>query len=71
MRAGAVIIGSPETVRREIQRQIDELGINYMTLGMFFGSLGYEHAMRSQSLFAKEVMPRIRPAGAAPAQAAE
>lgn len=62
MKAGAAIIGSPETVRAEIQRQVDELGINYMTVGMFFGDLSYEAAMRSQSLFAKEVMPKIKPA---------
>ncbi len=64
MTAGASIVGSPETVRAEIQRQVDELGINYMTVGMFFGNLSYEHAMRSQRLFATEVMPRIKPAAA-------
>ena len=31
-----------------------------MTVGMFFGNMTLEHAMRSQSLFAKEVMPRIK-----------
>jgi alkanesulfonate monooxygenase SsuD/methylene tetrahydromethanopterin reductase-like flavin-dependent oxidoreductase (luciferase family) len=66
-RAGAAIIGSPDTVAREIQRQVDELGLNYMTLGMFFGNLTAEAAMRSQSLFATEVMPRIRPAATAAA----
>jgi alkanesulfonate monooxygenase SsuD/methylene tetrahydromethanopterin reductase-like flavin-dependent oxidoreductase (luciferase family) len=60
MREGAAIVGSPETVAKEVQRQVDELGINYMTLGMFFGNLAYEHAMRSQQLFAREVMPRIK-----------
>jgi alkanesulfonate monooxygenase SsuD/methylene tetrahydromethanopterin reductase-like flavin-dependent oxidoreductase (luciferase family) len=69
MAEGAVIVGSPETVAREVQRQVDELGINYMTLGMFFGDMTYEHAMRTQSLFAKEVMPRIRPAPPMPAAA--
>ena len=69
MRQGAAIIGSPDTVVREIQRQVDELGINYMTVGMFFGNMSYEHAMRSQALFAREVMPRIKPAGAMAAAA--
>ena len=59
---GAIIVGTPDMVAKEIQRQVDELGINYMTLGMFFGNLPYEHAMRTQSLFAKEVMPKIKPA---------
>ena len=62
IREGSVIAGSPETVRAAIQRQVDELGINYMTCGMFFGNLSYEHAMRSQDLLAKEVIPKIRDA---------
>ncbi len=60
MREGAAIVGSPDTVAKEIQRQVDELGINYMTCGMFFGNLAYEHAMRSLGLLAKEVIPRIK-----------
>ena len=62
MAEGAIIVGSPETVRAEVQRQVDELGLNYMTVGMFFGNMTYENAMRSQSLFAKEVMAKIKPA---------
>ena len=63
IRDGSVIAGSPETVRAQIQRQIDTLGINYMTCGMFFGNLSYEHAMRSLDLLAKEVIPKIKPVG--------
>ena len=59
---GSVIVGSPATVRAQIQRQVDELGLNYMTCGMFFGNLAYEHAMRSLDLLAKEVIPNIEPA---------
>ena len=57
--AGACIVGSPQTVRREIERQIGELGVNYMTAGMFFGNLTFEHAMRSLDLLAKEVIPKF------------
>ena len=60
MNEGAAIVGSPETVRKEIQRQVDELGINYMTCGMFFGNIACEHAMRSLDLLAKEVIPNIK-----------
>ena len=35
VKSGAVIIGAPDTVRREIQRQVDELGLNYMMAGMY------------------------------------
>ncbi len=69
IQAGALIVGSPDTVTREIQRQVDALGINYMTLGMLFGTIGYAEAMRTQHLFATHVMPRIRPA-TPPAEAA-
>ena len=62
VREGSVIVGSPETVRAQIQSQIDTLGLNYMTCGMFFGNIAYEHAMRSLDLLAKEVIPRIKPA---------
>ena len=57
-------------MRREIERQIEELGLNYMTLGMFFGNIAYEHAMRSLQLFASEVRPKIK-AAAVVAAAAE
>lgn len=60
MREGAAIVGSPATVAKEIQRQVDELGINYMTCGMFFGNIACAHAMRSLELLAKEVIPKIK-----------
>lgn len=61
VKAGAVIVGTPETVRAEIERQAKELGVNYMNCSMFFGNMTLEDAMRSQKLFAKEVMPKLAP----------
>lgn len=54
---GSCIAGSPETVRAEIARQVELLGINYMLLQFYFGSLPHEVAMRSLALFSSEVMP--------------
>ncbi len=54
---GSCIVGSPETVRAEIERQIDCLGVNYITLAFYFGTIAHEAAMRSLSLFVDEVMP--------------
>ncbi len=54
-----VIAGSPETVRAEIERQAAMLGINYLVAYLFFGTMTLADAMRSQHLFATEVMPKL------------
>ena len=57
VREGSSIIGSPETVRRTIERQIDELGINYLIGYFMFGTMTLADAQRSLALFASEVKP--------------
>lgn len=59
VKAGSVIVGAPDTVRTEIERQVKELGVNYMNCSMFFGNMTLEDAMRSLELFAKEVVPKL------------
>jgi alkanesulfonate monooxygenase SsuD/methylene tetrahydromethanopterin reductase-like flavin-dependent oxidoreductase (luciferase family) len=59
VKAGAMIAGSPATVRAEIERQVAELGINYMISAHFFGNMKLEHALRSLRLFSTEVMPKV------------
>ena len=54
-----VIAGSPETVRAEIERQAEMLGLNYLVAYLFFGSMTLDDAMRSQRLFATEIMPKL------------
>jgi alkanesulfonate monooxygenase SsuD/methylene tetrahydromethanopterin reductase-like flavin-dependent oxidoreductase (luciferase family) len=56
---GATIVGTPDTVRAEIERQAKALGVNHMNCSMFFGNMALEDALRSQKLFAKEVMPKL------------
>jgi alkanesulfonate monooxygenase SsuD/methylene tetrahydromethanopterin reductase-like flavin-dependent oxidoreductase (luciferase family) len=56
---GMVIAGSPETVHAEIARQSELLGINYLVAYLFFGTMTLADAMRSQQLFATEVMPKL------------
>ena len=56
---GQIIAGSPETVRKNVQRFIDATGANY-----FVGIFAYGHqtdvqVLRSLRLFAEEVMPAI------------
>ena len=56
---GSVIAGSPATVRAEIERQVQELGINYLLTYMFLGTMTMEQATRSLKLFTSEIMPTV------------
>ncbi len=57
--AGTDIVGSADTVRAEIERQIEALGVNYMICQFYFGDMDHADAMRSVELFRTGVMPRI------------
>ncbi|MGE0626554.1 MAG: LLM class flavin-dependent oxidoreductase [Hyphomicrobiaceae bacterium] len=60
VKEGVAIVGTPETVLREIERQNKELGgINYLIGYMMFGSMPLPDALRSLDLFCKEVMPKL------------
>jgi alkanesulfonate monooxygenase SsuD/methylene tetrahydromethanopterin reductase-like flavin-dependent oxidoreductase (luciferase family) len=59
IKAGAVIAGTPDTVRADIERQVKAIGVNHMNFAMFFGNMTLENALRTQRLFAKEVMPKL------------
>ncbi|HZT51041.1 MAG TPA: LLM class flavin-dependent oxidoreductase, partial [Stellaceae bacterium] len=59
-RIGAVIAGSPETVRAELLRHIAEAGLSYPLLQMTFGTLTPAQQRRSLDLFVREVLPAIR-----------
>jgi alkanesulfonate monooxygenase SsuD/methylene tetrahydromethanopterin reductase-like flavin-dependent oxidoreductase (luciferase family) len=57
---GRAIAGSPETVLRELQAQVDLSGANYVLCRMAFGDLTFEESRRSVELFAERVMPRLK-----------
>jgi alkanesulfonate monooxygenase SsuD/methylene tetrahydromethanopterin reductase-like flavin-dependent oxidoreductase (luciferase family) len=63
--SGAFIVGSPATVREQVEAQIDALGINYLTCAFYFGTIAHEDAMASMALFAEEVMPKLAATGLA------
>jgi hypothetical protein len=46
-------------VRDEIERQVDELGVNYLLSYLFLGAMTLEEALRSLALVSREVMPRL------------
>ncbi|HKN10280.1 MAG TPA: LLM class flavin-dependent oxidoreductase, partial [Pseudomonadota bacterium] len=56
---GTVVSGNPETVRAEIERQVGELGVNYLLTYLFLGTMALSDALRSLQLFASEVMPTL------------
>jgi alkanesulfonate monooxygenase SsuD/methylene tetrahydromethanopterin reductase-like flavin-dependent oxidoreductase (luciferase family) len=67
LREGSTIAGSPETVRKAIEAQIERLGINYLICYMMFGTMSLKDALRSLELFTTEVKPKVRTNGAAAA----
>jgi alkanesulfonate monooxygenase SsuD/methylene tetrahydromethanopterin reductase-like flavin-dependent oxidoreductase (luciferase family) len=56
---GTAIVGSPSTVRAEIERHVAASGCNYFVARFAYGSLSYEQSRRSLELFAREVMPHV------------
>ena len=56
---GTVIAGSPRTVLAEIEKQMAEIGANYLLTYMFLGTMSLAEAMRSLALFKAEVMPQV------------
>ena len=64
---GEALCGSPETVARELELQLQESGANYLVCRFAFGDLTSEEMMQSVNLFASEVMPALT---AVPAPAA-
>ena len=56
---GSAIAGSPKTVLAEIERQVAELGINYLLTYLFLGNMTLRDAQRSLGLFSTEVMPKL------------
>lgn len=56
---GMAIAGSPDTVRQALTEQAEKLGLNYLLAYLFFGTMSFADASRSQRLFADEVMPAL------------
>jgi alkanesulfonate monooxygenase SsuD/methylene tetrahydromethanopterin reductase-like flavin-dependent oxidoreductase (luciferase family) len=59
------LIGSPETVERQIRSVLDLFGEVELSLQLLYGDMPYEQAARSLRLFAEHVMPRFQQAAAA------
>jgi alkanesulfonate monooxygenase SsuD/methylene tetrahydromethanopterin reductase-like flavin-dependent oxidoreductase (luciferase family) len=64
---GSTIVGTPDMVRAEIEKQQDALGINYVIGYFMFGNMTLADALHSLELFATEVQPKVRTASGAAA----
>jgi luciferase family oxidoreductase group 1 len=52
-----LVMGTPDTVIRQIRRMQDEVGITHFNADFWFGDLEHSRTLRSMELFSREVMP--------------
>ena len=55
-----LVIGTPDTVIRQIKRVEEVVGITHFNCSFWFGDLEHARVMRSMERFAREVMPAFR-----------
>ena len=60
---GMFVCGSPETVTEILARRFDEMGYGNLVCMLQFGTLPRELTEKSMTLFANEVMPKLRHLG--------
>jgi alkanesulfonate monooxygenase SsuD/methylene tetrahydromethanopterin reductase-like flavin-dependent oxidoreductase (luciferase family) len=59
IKSGYMIAGDPDSVARQIQDQMKQIGADHF-MGMFhIGNLAHEKVLSSLDLFKKEIMPRL------------
>ncbi|MGB2765626.1 MAG: LLM class flavin-dependent oxidoreductase, partial [Propionicimonas sp.] len=58
--AGALFVGSPETVARRIADTVTVLGLQRFDLKYANGPMPHEHLLRAIELYGTEVVPRVR-----------
>jgi alkanesulfonate monooxygenase SsuD/methylene tetrahydromethanopterin reductase-like flavin-dependent oxidoreductase (luciferase family) len=57
---GTVLCGSPDTVVRQIQTAVKELGVGTIQTGFKIGALPNDKVVESMKLFSREVLPHVR-----------
>jgi alkanesulfonate monooxygenase SsuD/methylene tetrahydromethanopterin reductase-like flavin-dependent oxidoreductase (luciferase family) len=57
---GLALVGSPETVTRQLKDQHARIGYDIFCANHRFGPLPAEHSLKSLELFGKEVIPAFR-----------
>ena len=54
---GGALAGSPDTIREQLRRMVDEAGASYFISQFSFGDLSQQEVLHSAGIFAREVMP--------------
>jgi alkanesulfonate monooxygenase SsuD/methylene tetrahydromethanopterin reductase-like flavin-dependent oxidoreductase (luciferase family) len=54
------VVGSPETVTKELTQQIVDGGLNYLIGSYVFGDMAHRDVVKSVTLFSERVMPHLR-----------
>jgi alkanesulfonate monooxygenase SsuD/methylene tetrahydromethanopterin reductase-like flavin-dependent oxidoreductase (luciferase family) len=58
--SGYLIAGTPDSVAKQIQSQMKQIGADHF-MGMFhIGNLAHDKVVKSLDLFKKEIMPRLQ-----------
>jgi alkanesulfonate monooxygenase SsuD/methylene tetrahydromethanopterin reductase-like flavin-dependent oxidoreductase (luciferase family) len=55
-----LVIGTPDTVIRQIKRVEEMVGITHFNCSFWFGDMEHARVMRSMERFAREVLPAFR-----------
>ena len=55
-----LVIGTPDTVIRQIMRIREQVGITHFNCSFWFGDLEHPRVLRSMQLFSREVMPAFK-----------
>ncbi|MCH7699684.1 MAG: LLM class flavin-dependent oxidoreductase [Chloroflexi bacterium] len=58
---GYILAGSPESVAQQLEEAAKALNVGHMMVLLQFGSMPPDLVRKNTELFAKEVMPRVRP----------
>jgi alkanesulfonate monooxygenase SsuD/methylene tetrahydromethanopterin reductase-like flavin-dependent oxidoreductase (luciferase family) len=59
-KGGYVVVGSPETVRQRLEDYAKRVGFGLLVANFSVGNAPSELTRRSMTLFAQEVMPKLR-----------
>ncbi|MGD9890284.1 MAG: LLM class flavin-dependent oxidoreductase [Dehalococcoidia bacterium] len=57
VQAETILVGSPDSVRSQVARVLDQSGCNYLITSFAWGSLTFEQSLHSMHLFTQEIMP--------------
>ena len=60
MEKGFVVIGSPATVREQLEDMVKRLNLGHLMPILQFGSMPHEQAMKNIELFGREVLPHLQ-----------